>query len=470
MGTYSIRGLKAAIFLLIALSLGEIFLFNASNLSPKNHQPQIFIPKRSTSRANTFSTNSTLYSLPDLYSEEQIESILKEKLSEEELNLIENPYEISPNLRAYVEKITQEINTELGKIKAIYHAIIDSNKLNISPFLDPNKIEHTNRTSIELFNDAIKEDQTYAICEETENLFIAMVRVLGLPVYPVEIFRDFRGNYVNHICGGVVINGKLILVDPTYKMFDIKHMDFRVVSLIEGIASHHVREGQLFLALDELEEAEKHIRLALKIDPRCGNAHVNLGIIYSRRGNNRKAIKSFKEAIALEGIYPAAHLNLFLAYEQLHMYEDALKELKTFHKYISSYISFPEYLERLTKEITTLERISPLFEESRKELILQNIKRLLHSQNPNIRRSAARFLGEWGDISAIPALIKALGDKNREVRFFSSESLKVLTGQDFGFNPNDTEENRKKSIKRWQEWWAKEESKSRRGDIGKLAE
>jgi hypothetical protein len=71
------------------------------------------------------------------------------------------------------------------------------------------------------------------------------------------------------------------------------------------------------------------------------------------------------------------------------------------------------------------------------------IEVLLYDDDPRPRWEAAWSLGRIGDEQAIPALIDALTDTSEDVRWFSSWSLRTLTGEEFG--PDyDT----------WSAWWA----------------
>jgi len=72
------------------------------------------------------------------------------------------------------------------------------------------------------------------------------------------------------------------------------------------------------------------------------------------------------------------------------------------------------------------------------------IEVLEYDDDDRARWEAAWSLGRIGDEQAIPALIDALNDTSEDVRWFSSWSLRTLTGEDFG--PDyDT----------WSAWWAK---------------
>lgn len=69
------------------------------------------------------------------------------------------------------------------------------------------------------------------------------------------------------------------------------------------------------------------------------------------------------------------------------------------------------------------------------------IKSLAH-RRPLVRRHAARTLGALGDRKAVEPLIAALEDSDARVRELAVESLKQLTGQDFG-----------RDRAKWEAWW-----------------
>lgn len=61
-----------------------------------------------------------------------------------------------------------------------------------------------------------------------------------------------------------------------------------------------------------------------------------------------------------------------------------------------------------------------------------------------VREDAAHSLGEIGPAakSAVPALIQALNDEDELVIYKTSEALKTITGEDFGYDQDA-----------WQAWW-----------------
>ena len=66
-------------------------------------------------------------------------------------------------------------------------------------------------------------------------------------------------------------------------------------------------------------------------------------------------------------------------------------------------------------------------------------------EDDRVRREAAWSLGRLGDRSAIEALIEGLRDPSDDVRWFSSWSLREITGETFG-----------KDHDAWSSWWAAE--------------
>jgi transglutaminase-like putative cysteine protease len=67
------------------------------------------------------------------------------------------------------------------------------------------------------------------VCGEQAILYVSMARCVGLTVSYVAVKVDMQGNSVNHACAGIKINGDLILVDPAYHTYDIRHKAFRVM-------------------------------------------------------------------------------------------------------------------------------------------------------------------------------------------------------------------------------------------------
>lgn len=113
------------------------------------------------------------------------------------------------------------------------------------------------------------------------------------------------------------------------------------------------------------------------------------------------------------------------------------------------------------------ELVSVLFEKinKNKKIEINLLHQALNGPQTALRADAARILGDEGNETSIPYLIDALSDNSVHVgadyiepgmattRYWANESLKKLTGEDFGFIWNDSEDKRVEAIKRWREWY-----------------
>lgn len=79
-------------------------------------------------------------------------------------------------------------------------------------------------------------------------------------------------------------------------------------------AMGHLRLGATYQKAGRTAAAEEEYLRALEIDPELYQAHYNLGLIYSRRGDNNLALAAFKEAAALKPDFPRVQLAIFNLY------------------------------------------------------------------------------------------------------------------------------------------------------------
>ncbi len=93
------------------------------------------------------------------------------------------------------------------------------------------------------------------------------------------------------------------------------------------------------------------------------------------------------------------------------------------------------------------------------------LQQALKSGQLTLRAYAARVLGEQGDETSIPFLIDTLTDQSFHVgasylepgmattRYWANESLKKLSGEDFGFVWDAPQAERDQAIDRWRRWY-----------------
>jgi len=93
--------------------------------------------------------------------------------------------------------------------------------------------------------------------------------------------------------------------------------------------------------------------------------------------------------------------------------------------------------------------------ESGDPAVVPHLVPLLTDEDVWVRMAAAGALGDLGAASAIEPLIDTLEDEETAVRERAMLSLRGITGRTFQFNPDGSENEREKAIKKWRSWWKK---------------
>lgn len=74
------------------------------------------------------------------------------------------------------------------------------------------------------------------------------------------------------------------------------------------------------------------LQKAVELDPKFGEAYVQLGILYSERKQESEAIASFNKAIAVSPELADAHYRLSLVYKRVGEDEKAREEMQTYEQ------------------------------------------------------------------------------------------------------------------------------------------
>ncbi len=84
---------------------------------------------------------------------------------------------------------------------------------------------------------------------------------------------------------------------------------------------------------------------------------------------------------------------------------------------------------------------------------IEPLRRHLDDEAPEVRYEVANSLCALGDPAGYPVLIAGLSDPSIRNRYKAHESLKLLTGLDFGYRHDDPPEKRRLAVRKWKEWW-----------------
>jgi HEAT repeat protein len=83
----------------------------------------------------------------------------------------------------------------------------------------------------------------------------------------------------------------------------------------------------------------------------------------------------------------------------------------------------------------------------------KDLGRFLLDEKADVRLIVAEAMGNLGDLSGVPVLIKRLEHPTDTSRLLAITTLRRLTRQNFEFEPDATEDERKTPIELWKKWW-----------------
>ena len=83
---------------------------------------------------------------------------------------------------------------------------------------------------------------------------------------------------------------------------------------------------------DDLEKARSLLEKSVSLDPKFGDAFLQLGIVLSERGHSQQAIDNFQHAIAVAPGLPEAHHRLALAYKRAGEQSKAEQEFQAYEQ------------------------------------------------------------------------------------------------------------------------------------------
>jgi|GEM_PF-1839600 len=182
---------------------------------------------------------------PKAFSQEELQRLLREKLNEKELALVTDPLASTPAMQQWADEITRDAKDDLAKARAIYQTLAIHFDVGRGGAL----------TAIEVFERWNKEGQSF-MCQEYARLYVVLARLAGLKSYFTMVDRDHKNNAVLHACAAVYLDGKMLLVDPSYRWFGIPHQSFQVLNDFDAIV----------LQMNQLNDFDK-INIAVKLKP-----------------------------------------------------------------------------------------------------------------------------------------------------------------------------------------------------------
>ena len=136
---------------------------------------------------------------------------------------------------------------------------------------------------------------------------------------------------------GSTVKGKNYLAAVTAmksgNLNEARNLFLDVINKQPNLANAHVNIGIIFSKNESLAEAENAFNRALEIDPKNIYALNQLGYLYRKQGEFSKAKASYEKSIDINSGYAYAHLNLGILYD-IYMYDlkNAIKHYKIYNE------------------------------------------------------------------------------------------------------------------------------------------
>lgn len=120
---------------------------------------------------------------------------------------------------------------------------------------------------------------------------------------------------------------------------------------------------------------------------------------------------------------------------------------------LAAVLNSPE-MSGLVSAIEAVEEMPPEEVQLFVSDLAEKLRQLAGSDQPEAKMAAITLMGKSGDLSHVPTLIYALGDRNPEVAIAADRALRRLTRSfGVGLQPGFSETERQAAIERWKTWY-----------------
>lgn len=196
----------------------------------------------------TGSSSKSPIARPRSFTPAELTSELQRRLTAEERQLVVNPVEITPELKAEARRLTACVTNEYLRACALFAEVMQRGR---------GWGDYGQRTASESLKDSTNPETRFS-CQEYAKLLVAFARSLGLEAWIAHIETCADGLPGYHDCAALFIAGEGALVDPTWGVFDIAHKEFTVLDDVQAI-SHQAMQGA--------KPDSRRLRMGLKLNP-----------------------------------------------------------------------------------------------------------------------------------------------------------------------------------------------------------
>ncbi len=186
---------------------------------------------------------------PRSFTRAELSAELERRLTAEERQLVVNPLEITPEIRAEAYRLTAYVTNEYLRAYALFAEVAQRGR---------GSGDGGQRTASESLKDST-DPETRLSCQEHAKLFVAFARALGLNAWLVHIDRCADGSPAYHDCAALFVDGEGVLVDSTWGVFGIRHQEFTVLDDLQTISHQAMQPSP--------KRNPRQLRMGLKLNP-----------------------------------------------------------------------------------------------------------------------------------------------------------------------------------------------------------
>jgi len=163
----------------------------------------------------------------------ELDAELNRRLTAEERKWVVDPLGITPEINAEAKRLTIGLTNDLLRAWALFAEVTGRGR---------GAGDGGHRTADEALQ-ASADPQARFKCQEYAKLYVALARAVGLDAWLVHIERCADGTIGYHDCAALFVEGRGVLVDPTWRVFGIRHEAFAVLDDVQAISHQAMQPG-----------------------------------------------------------------------------------------------------------------------------------------------------------------------------------------------------------------------------------
>jgi tetratricopeptide (TPR) repeat protein len=165
-------------------------------------------------------------SMPRRYSEQDVDTILSERLDKAERHLVGNPFACTDAMRQWAQELTRDATTDTDKARAIFRGLA------ARPWT---RGQAKSRIAREVFA-AWGDPKVRLVCMDHAVLFVALARAVGIDASFAQITRDSAGIVMNHACAAIFDGDRAYLADSSLRWFGVPHQEYAILDDVQAAA------------------------------------------------------------------------------------------------------------------------------------------------------------------------------------------------------------------------------------------